>query len=109
MEIQKLHRNMSRARVDGSTSEEIWFEILGGDAPEIDFRSIVSEQIHRPTNGLVIREVDGAGEELITISLSVADHRGGYFGSVRFQGDEKILSGLPKELREPILALLSPR
>jgi len=109
MQINKLHRNMGRDRVDGSTSEEIWFEILGGDAPEIDFKSLISEQIQRPTSGLVIREVDGAGEELITISLSVADHRSGYFGSVRFQGDEKILSELPKELREPIIALLSPR
>lgn len=109
MEIQKLHHNRGRARVDGSSSEEIWFEILGGDAPEIDFKSIVSEQIHRPTHGLVIRELDGNDGELITISLSVADHRSGYFGSVRFQGEKEILSGLPRELREPILELLPPR
>jgi len=107
MEIKKLHRTMGKARVDGSTSEALWFEILGGDAPEIDFKSIISEQIHRPTNGVLFRDVDGRGEELLTISLSVASN--GYFGSVRFQGEEEISKELPRELREPILALLSPR
>jgi len=109
MQIKKLHRNMGRERVDGSTSEEIWFEILGGDAPEIDFKSLISEQIHRPTNGLVIRDIDGKGEELLTISLSVADSRSGYFGSVRFQSQKELFSDLPRELREPILALLTSR
>ena len=104
MEIKAIHSTSSYSAVRGLSSKTIWFE-LQGEIPEIDFQSLIQEEIHRPKGGLVTRDRSKAEGELVTISLSVADSRRGYFGSVRFQGADEIAK-IPNELRESILNLL---
>lgn len=111
MEIRYLYSQRSRARKDGSSSERISFNILGDDAPRINFsKSSLWREIHRPNSGSVKREVDGNGKELIAISLRGSNPGAGFFaGSVDFKGEEELRASLPRELLSSILALLDPR